>query len=120
MLIGTPEYMAPEQLRGEPPNPAWDVWSLAIIALEALSTTVDVAADVPRTPRRTSSQNPTEIWNPAVSLPHMWPSCEAFFSRALSLVAAERPQDAWSFYLQLEHALLADGVIYERSGRRVS
>ena len=119
MLIGTPEYMAPEQLRGEPPNPAWDVWSLAIIALEVLSTTVDVA-DVPRMPRRIASHNPTEIWNPAVSLHHMWPSCEAFFSRALSLVAAERPQDAWSFYLQLEHALLADGVIHERSGRRVS
>ena len=49
-----------------------------------------------------------------------WPSSGAFFTRALSLVVADRPQDARSFYLQLEHALIADGVYTEPTGRRAS
>ena len=34
---GTPLYMAPEQLRGEAPTPAWDVYTLALMATELLS-----------------------------------------------------------------------------------
>jgi len=34
---GTPFYMAPEQLRGAEPSPAWDVYALAMMALELLS-----------------------------------------------------------------------------------
>jgi serine/threonine protein kinase len=34
---GTPFYMAPEQLRGADPSPAWDVYALALMALELLS-----------------------------------------------------------------------------------
>ena len=34
---GTPLYMAPEQLRGEAPTPAWDVYALALMATELLS-----------------------------------------------------------------------------------
>ena len=30
-------YMAPEQLRGEDPDPSWDLWALAVIAFEMLS-----------------------------------------------------------------------------------
>jgi serine/threonine-protein kinase len=36
-IRGTPLYMAPEQLRGEVPSPAWDVYALALMALELLS-----------------------------------------------------------------------------------
>jgi serine/threonine protein kinase len=37
MLVGTPRYMSPEQLRGQPLSPAWDLWALAVIAYEILS-----------------------------------------------------------------------------------
>jgi serine/threonine-protein kinase len=36
-LVGTPLYMSPEALAGERPNPSFDVWSLAVVAFEAIA-----------------------------------------------------------------------------------
>ncbi len=43
-LVGTPLYMAPEQIRGERPEPSWDVWALAVIAFEMLTGSHPFAA----------------------------------------------------------------------------
>jgi serine/threonine-protein kinase len=120
MLIGTPEYMAPEQLRGEPPSQAWDLWSLAIIAVEALSASIDLAAEPTRVITRQEIEVAVGVWSPAMALRDAWPHSGAFFVRALSLDKADRPQDARSFYVQLEHALIADGVRTEHTGRLAS
>ena len=43
---GTPEYMAPEQIRQEEPSPAWDRWALGVIAFEMLTGELPFAAAV--------------------------------------------------------------------------
>jgi serine/threonine protein kinase len=40
MVLGTPEYMAPEVVRGRPPTPASDLYSAAVILYELLTGTV--------------------------------------------------------------------------------
>lgn len=43
MVSGTPEYMAPEVIRGEPPSPASDIYSAGVILYEILTGTTPFA-----------------------------------------------------------------------------
>ena len=95
ILIGTLEYMSPEQRRGESPSTAWDVWSLSVIALEMLSG---------RAPASTLMTN-LGPWEPGQVLADTLPTCVDFFNRALSIDPAPRPRDAETFFRQLETVL---------------
>ena len=37
VLVGTPQYMSPEQLKGKPVAPGWDLWAMTIILYEMLT-----------------------------------------------------------------------------------
>ena len=44
MLVGTFDYMSPEQLQGEYPAVSWDLWAIAVVAYEALTGTLPFPA----------------------------------------------------------------------------
>lgn len=100
-LLGTPFYMAPEQLRGEDADPSWDVWALAVIAFEMLSGSHPFAAvALPvRVGRRESASDP--------GFTHLTQACQQFFIRALAIDRAERPGSAAAFVAELEASLHA-------------
>jgi cyclic di-GMP phosphodiesterase len=47
IVMGTPEYMSPEQAAGEPLGPRSDIYSFAIVAYEMLTGRVPFQADTP-------------------------------------------------------------------------
>jgi len=95
VLIGTLEYMSPEQRRGESPSIAWDLWSLSVIALEMLSG---------RPPASTSIAG-LGPWEPGRVLAGSLPTSVEFFNGALSIDPTPRPRDAETFFRQLETVL---------------
>jgi serine/threonine-protein kinase len=100
-VLGTPLYMAPEQLRGEDPDPSWDLWALAVIAFEVLCgshpfASVTFARDVRM---RGSGADPRLV--------HLPPGFQPFFARALALDRAARPESAAIFLAELERSLHA-------------
>lgn len=90
--VGTAPYMAPEQARGEPPDPRHDVWSLGITLAEIMGA---------------RSESLSTGAPPALDLP---PEIAAIVARATTPVLTERYPDAAAF---------ADDLLRWFEGRRV-
>jgi hypothetical protein len=94
MLVGTLEYMAPEQVAGDEVSPAWDLWAVSIIAYEMLTG---------RHPFRQAvgfgrAGHPDEVATAGQGGdPLLPPSIDAFFRRALSRNRSDRPASADDF-----------------------
>jgi eukaryotic-like serine/threonine-protein kinase len=98
-LLGTPLYMAPEQLRGEHPDPSWDLWALAVIAFEMLSG-FHPFAPVAHGLDASLLESPGDR-----RVMYLTTSCQQFFAGALALDRAARPESATAFLAQLEGSL---------------
>jgi hypothetical protein len=95
VLMGTPQYMSPDQLSGEVASAAWDIWALAVITYEMLTG----AHPFPAT-----SVGPMHYaiingrFTPlSAHLPDAPAEWQQFFERALSPKTAARPQSAKEF-----------------------
>jgi serine/threonine-protein kinase len=95
-LLGTPLYMAPEQLRGEDPDPSWDLWALAVIAFEMLCGSHPFASmPLAGHPRGHEAAADARL----ADLPQ---GCEQFFARALALDRTTRHESPAVFMAELE------------------
>ena len=100
--LGTPEYAAPEQIRGESPQRSWDVWALAVIAFEALVGMRPVAC-VSMALGRGISEGGTS-WNDG-ALSRLTPPLAAVFGKALSLDPRQRYETPTTLLTDLSMAL---------------
>jgi serine/threonine-protein kinase len=98
-LLGTPSYMAPEQLRGEPPQPAWDIWAIGVLAYELLS------GMHPFSPGSGMWPAPLDAGLSGRLMP-MGP----FFARALAVETGRRPASARGFLEEFTQAAALTGT----------
>ena len=78
VVVGTLDYMSPEQRRGGTAAPSWDAWALAVIAYEMLNGET-LSSDGLRLTRRPSGLSGSR---------------HATFARAFAVESTQRPSGA--------------------------
>ena len=112
-LVGTPAYMSPEQILGAPPDAHSDLWSLAVVAYEALVGRDPFRGDTMDELLSAISVRPHV---PPRSLrPELPPAVDAFFAKALAKDPAERYASVAELVAAYHAALLPP----PRRGRRI-
>ncbi len=102
-VIGTPEYMSPEQCEGRKPGPTSDVYSIGIIAYEMLSGQLPFVAETAREYfARHLTAEPRPLQEVAPTVPAV---LAAEVMRALRKDPVERPQSAKEFSRRLQLAI---------------
>jgi hypothetical protein len=108
-VLGTPVYMAPEQLEGRDLGPAVDVYALAAVAFEALSGR---RARTGRTPLEIAQKVATE---PPPDLREVWAAAPdgaaAALCRGMANDPEERPRSAGALVAEVREGLEARGTI---------
>jgi serine/threonine-protein kinase len=94
LVAGTPQYMAPEHLRGDEPSSDWDLWALAVIAFEMITGVLPFTS-APGVPPR---------------LDGLPAGLHELFSRALAVDPFSRPTSAQEFFDDLDRLLVSDAA----------
>jgi len=103
LLVGTIDYMAPEQVAGDDVSPGWDLWAMGVIAYEMLTGSHPFRRRFPFPDDETIAESPV------TDTRHTGPLNEtaaAFFRAALSSERSMRPSEAHEFLSACEQALL--------------
>ena len=86
-VMGTPEYMSPEQAADEALGPASDIYSLAIVAYEMLTGRVPFEADTP------AATLLSHVTKPMPATRELKGELSAHLEEVLRTALAKRPQD---------------------------
>jgi serine/threonine protein kinase len=106
--VGTPQYMAPEQLRGEDLDQRADIYALGSVLYEMLTGLTPHIADTPYEVASLVLTAP--IAAPSERNPEIWPELEQVMLKALSRKRDDRYANAASFAEALQDALLAHEI----------
>jgi hypothetical protein len=99
-IVGTPLYLSPEALRGEPPEPAVDLWALALVLYEAVSGHHPFARpSLVETLDRIARGEVPDVQRFAPGCP---PGLAALLADALAAERGRRPGSAREFGARLE------------------
>ena len=114
-VMGTPQYLSPEQARGNPSTPASDVYSLGVVAFECLTGRRPFEAD---TPVATALAH---IQQPIPDLPEDIPEdLRTIVRRALAKDPAERYADGAALAAALRGAEVAPAAAARPLRRRAA
>jgi serine/threonine-protein kinase len=92
MIVGTPEYMAPEQACGQPVGPRTDLYAVGIIAFEMLTGRMPFQGQSAMEVAMQQVQSPPPA--PSSLVPDMAPELEELILRLLAKKPAQRPASA--------------------------
>ena len=102
MVVGTPEYMSPEQLRGDDLDGRADIYSAGVVLYESLTGKLPHIADTPGALiGKVLSETPQP---PRASVAEVSPALSAVIMQALSKDREQRPKTALEFLALLERA----------------
>lgn len=88
MVMGTPDYMAPEQCEGEELGPAADIYALATVAFQLLTGVLPFTADTPMKVIVAKLREPAT--RARVLRPDLGPDIESALMRGMALNPAQR------------------------------
>ena len=103
VVVGTPHYISPEQLRGESPNERSDLWALAVVAYEMLTGAYPFATTAGDWRQNLLS---ARVIPTRVHVPDAADSWDQFFAHALAPDPARRPPTAARFLAAFQREIL--------------
>jgi eukaryotic-like serine/threonine-protein kinase len=102
-LLGTPRYMSPEQWLGQEPQPAWDLWAVAVVAYEMLTGSHPFGD---KSPAEWRGIGPAACFTPVTAhMPQAPQAWQDLFERTFANDPTRRPQSAEALFCELQSAL---------------
>lgn len=110
MMIGTPQYMSPEQAKGEKVDERTDIYSLGVVLFEMLTGRVPFSADTPYAVVHDHIYTPLPL--PTTIKPDIFPALERVLLKALAKEKDDRYQKVTELAIAFEDAAVeaASGV----------